>query len=148
ELKKLQYLRPASADELERITTSLSLRKGGNLLKHPDSPARTASGPSAAKSEFEHARQAGLDRARNLPSFVADELARRWTAQQNNPAWKLLDTIESEITFKGSEPVRQNIRINGKQWKKPGDPVNWSADFGVELKQVFELECPNTFDFE
>jgi hypothetical protein len=77
-----------------------------------------------------------------------DELAKRWTAQQNNPAWQLLDTIESEITFKGSEPVRQNIRINGKPCKKPGDPVNWSADFGVELEQVFGLECPNTFDFE
>jgi hypothetical protein len=148
ELKKLQYLRPASADELKQITTSISWRREENLLKHPEPPARAASGPSAEQSAFEHARQVGLDRARSLPSFVADELAKRWTARQDNPAWELLETIESEITFKGSEPVRQNIRINGKPWKKPGDPVNWSADFGVELKQVFGIACPNTFEFD
>src|SRR5215471_3062003 len=135
ELKQLQYLRPASAVELKQIITSISWRREENLLKHPDPPERAASGPSAAQSVFEHARQVGLDRARNLPSFVADELAKRWTARQNDPALQLLDTIESEVTFKGNEPMRQNIRINGKPWKKPGDPVNWTSDFGVELKR-------------
>src|SRR5262249_41761773 len=53
-----------------------------------------------------------------------------------------------EITIQGDEPRRQNIRINGKPWKKAGDPINWSADFGTELKEVFGVECPNTFDFD
>lgn len=149
ELKKLQYLRPGSADELSQVVTSISWRREENLLRHPDPPAQAAHGPAAAQAEFERARQTGLDRARNLPGFVADEVARRWTARRDKPtAWQLVDTIESEINVKGGTPVRQNIRINGKPWKKAGDPINWSADFGTELKEVFGIECPNTFDFE
>jgi hypothetical protein len=149
ELKKIQYLRPASAAELAQVVTSLSRRREENLLKHSDPPARAAHGPAAAQSEFERARQVGLERAMNLPSFVTDEVARRWTARENKPAaWQLADTIESEVAFKGGEPARQNIRINGKPWKKAGDPINWSVDFGTELKEVFGIDCPNTFDFE
>jgi hypothetical protein len=149
ELKKVEYLRPASAEESAQVVTSLSWRREENLLKHPDPPARAVHDPAAAKSEFERARQAGLERALNLPSFEADEVARRWTARQNKPAaWQLVQTIESEITFKDGEPRRENIRINGKPWKKPSDPINWSADFGTELKEVFGIECPNTFDFD
>ncbi|HEY2382717.1 MAG TPA: hypothetical protein VGK48_16200 [Terriglobia bacterium] len=149
ELKKIQYLRPASAEELSQVVTSLSWRREKNLLKHPDPPAQADRGPAAAQSEFERARQAGLERAMNLPSFVADEVARRWTARPSNPAAsKLVDTIESEITIKNGEAARQNIRINGRPWKKAGDPITWSPDFGTELKEVFDVECPNTFDFQ
>src|SRR5215467_7702307 len=101
ELKKIQYLRPASAEESAQVVTSLSWRREENLLKHPDPPVRAVHDPAAAKPEFERARQVGLERAMNLPSFEADETARRWTARQYKPAnWQLVDTIESEVTIK------------------------------------------------
>jgi hypothetical protein len=149
ELKKIQYLRPGSAEESAQVVTSLSWRREENLLKHPASADRAVNDPAAAKPEFERARRVGLERAMNLPGFVADEVARRWTSLQNDPAaWQLVDTIDSEIVFKAGEPARQNIRINGTPWKKAGDPIHWSADFGTELKEVFDVACPNTFEFQ
>jgi hypothetical protein len=47
----------------------------------------------------------------------------RYIANQSSPdAWKQVDTIESEVTFKGSEPAREHVRINGKPWTRPYFP--------------------------
>ncbi len=96
-----------------------------------------------------HARQVNLDA--NMPNFVADETAKRYTSPRkaNPPVWKLEDTIESEITFKGTVPTREHIRINGKPWNKPSIPgVSWSVEFGTEIKPVFDPECPTEIAFE
>jgi hypothetical protein len=151
ELKKLVFLRVASPTELTDVITSLSWRREENLLKHPDPPARAAHDPAgAAQAEFEHARQVNLARAANMPSFTADEIVKLFTTRRANPAaWEPMDTIESEVVFEGVEPTRRHIRLNGKPWNKPRFPrVNWSVDFGSELKPVFNPECPNTFEFE
>jgi hypothetical protein len=81
---------------------------------------------------------------------VADETVKRYTARQSSPeVWKPVDTIESEVTFKGSEPSRDRVRINGKAWNKTWFPgITWSVDFGNELKPVFDPACPNSFEFE
>ena len=107
--------------------------------------------PAADPPELEHARQVNLDRAANMPNFVADEIAKRYRSPQkaNPPVWKLDDTIESEITFKGNVPTRVHIRINGKPWDKPSIPrVNWSVEFGTEIKPVFGPECPTEIALE
>ena len=155
ELKKLVLLRPASADELVAVVntwmvTPMSGKREENLLKHPEPPARAAHDPSEARSEFERARQVNLERATNLPAFVADETVKRYVAGKSSPeAWKQVDTIESEVTFKGGEPTRDHVRINGKPWNKPGFPgITSSVDFGTELKPVFNPACPNSFEFE
>jgi hypothetical protein len=153
ELKKLVRLRPASADELALVSTLMISAMSGqleNLLKHSDPPARAAQDPSEARSEFEQARLVNLERARNLPGFVADETVKRYIARQSSPdAWKQVDIVESEVTFKGSQPAREHVRINGKPWTKPSFPgIDWSVDFGTELKPVFDPACPNSFEFE
>src|SRR5579863_828261 len=107
--------------------------------------------PAADPPELEHARKVNLDRAANMPNFVADEIAKRYRSPQkaSPPDWKLEDTIESDITFKGNEPTREHIRINGKPWNKPGIPgVSWSVEFGTEIKPVFDPECPTEVALE
>jgi hypothetical protein len=155
ELKKIVLLRAASADELAVVVSTLLINampgnRKDNLLKHPDPPARAAHEPTESRAEFEHARQVNLEREAHLPGFVADEKVKRYTARQSSPeAWKQVDTVESEVTFKGSEPSRDHVRINGKPWNKPWFPgITWSVDFGTELKPVFDPACPNSFEFE
>ncbi len=131
ELKSIRFLRPPSPKE-------------GALVLGSPMPA------SPAQPALEHARQVNLARVANMPNFVADETAKRYTASRksNPPAWKLVDTIESEITFKGNKPTRQHIRINGKPWSKPIPGLAWTPEFGTEIKPVFNPECPTTIDFE
>ena len=131
ELKSLKFLRQPTPKERALVL-------GAPLTAAPPQPV------------LEHARQVNLNRAANMPSFVADETAKRYMSRKTSPdAWKLVDTIESEITFKGSEPTREHIRINGKPWNKPTIPnVSWSVEFGTEIKPVFDPECPTTIDFE
>jgi hypothetical protein len=94
-----------------------------------------------------------LDRAVNMPDFVADETARRYASSRTTspPTWKLVDTIESEITIRGRVPTRQHVLIKGKprnirSWWLPG--INWGPLFGTEIKPVFDPECPTTIDFQ
>jgi hypothetical protein len=154
ELKKLVLLRRASADELATVSTlmidAMSGHREENFLKRPNPPAKAAHEPAEAGAEFEHARQVNLERAANLPGFVADETVKRYSTHQPSPeVWKQVDAVESEVTFKGSEPRREHVRINGKPWTKSWFPgVTWSVDFGTELKPVFDPACPNSFEFE
>jgi hypothetical protein len=132
ELKSIRYLRPPTPKERA-------------LVLEPPKPA------SPLDPELERVRQVNLDRAKNMPDFVADETARRYTssAKADPPEWKLVDTIESDITFKGDEPTRGHIRINGKPWNKPNFPgVTWSVEFGTEIKPVFNPECPTELAFD
>jgi hypothetical protein len=131
ELKSIQFLRPPTPKERALVLGSPK--------------------PAADPAELEHARQVNLDRAANMPNFVTDEIAKRYTSPRkaNPPAWKLEDMIESEITFKGDQPTREHIRINGKPSNKPGIPgVSWSVEFGTEIKPVFDPECTTEVAFE
>ena len=106
-----------------------------------------AQDPSQA---LEHARTVNLERAATLPNFVADEIATRYKSRHTNPPqWQYVDTIESEISVKGAEFTRQNIRLNGKPWTKNSFPsFNWSVQFCSELKPLFSSECNTAIQFE
>ena len=134
ELKSLKFLRPPTPKERALVLGS----------PKPTSPPQP---------ELEHARQVNLEPAANMPNFVADETAKRYSSPRkaNPPVWKLVDTIESEIAIKGSVPTRQHVLINGKPWNirsswLPG--INWGPLFGAEIKPVFDPECPTTVDSE
>ena len=102
------------------------------------------------RAELEHARTVNLERAAKLPSFVADEKAVRFKSRHvDPPKWEYADTIESEIAVKGFRFTRQNTRLNGQPWNKPGFPYfTWSARFGQELTALFSPKCPTTIEFE
>jgi hypothetical protein len=127
DLKSLKFLRPPTPKERALVL-------GTPMPGGPPDP------------ELEHARQVNLDRAANMPNFVADETAKRYAGRAGLAEWQYLDTIESEITIKGILVTRQNWRRNGKPVKTisgffPG------TGFGAELKPLFDPECPTTIDF-
>jgi hypothetical protein len=154
ELKKLENLGPPSPEELSKIIENQPWR-GANLLKRAAAagPATKAGQRSAmgTTAELEHARKINLEFAANLPNFTADETAKRYTSRANPLEWKSVDLLESEVAFNGNNAVRRHISRNGKPWEQvfqalPG--FTWSGGFGIELKPLFNPECPTTIEFE
>lgn len=79
----------------------------------------------AQDTALEHARQVNLERASNMPNFVADEIAERYTARGDSSKWKHKDTIETEITVRG-------IQLNRQHWRRNGKPVSPGVD-GINM---------------
>jgi hypothetical protein len=152
ELKKLQRLGPASPEELARVAARLSRQAGANLL-HSPAPAPPADAPAAAEALLEHVRQVNLDFAARLPNFVADEIGKRYTTSLASMDWRYVDTIESEIAFRGGRASREHIRLNGKPWNRPfldlpGAAGLWGVFFGTQLRPLFSPDCPTRIEFE
>src|SRR5262245_743955 len=96
-------------------------------------PMLRAQDPAAA---LERAKAVNLERSAKLPSFVADEVAIRYHSKHAEPPkWQQFDKLESEIAVRGSGFIRQNVRRDGKLWKKPDmSDFNFDVQFGEELK--------------
>jgi hypothetical protein len=164
ELTKLRFLRRASAEELTQVALrSPTGREGPNLLRLPnaasplplkartDAPAPSAGLDAAAHDKLELAREVNLDYVANMPNFVADETAKRYTSSRGSTQWRYLDTIETEITFKGSLAARDQIRRNGKPWDRPFQALpgfKWYGGFGTEIRPVFDPLCPTSIDYQ
>jgi hypothetical protein len=113
-------------------------------------PLRPFQGPAGGR-ELERAREVNLAYAANMPSFVADETARRYTGDSKSPKLRALDTIESEITIIGTRAVRRQIRRNGEPWQRSFEALpgyKWYGGFGTEIKPLFDRECPTAIDYE
>jgi hypothetical protein len=148
DVKELRFVGMPSPDELSKVTSVLPWLPTDNLLKHPTA-LRKANTAASRDAALERIREVNLGIARNMPNFVADEIATRSTGHTGSPARKVLDTVESEIAFKGNDAVRENIRINGKKWNAktswlPG--VTWDVAFGKVLKALFDLDCANAIN--
>jgi hypothetical protein len=106
---------------------------------------------AAAQIPMEELHRVNLDRLAKLPSFIAHETAKRYTSRRQTPEmWRLEDTIESEITFSGGDPVRDKLMRNGKLWRSSFDALRglkWSAWFGDELKPLFDPKCGTVIEF-
>ena len=101
--------------------------------------------------ELERVRQVNLEYVSNMPNFVADETANRDDSRPGSQEWKHVDTVSTEITFRGRQALRRNVRINGSPWNGdwlalPG--ARWYGGFGTELAPVFDLRCPTTIEYE
>src|SRR5262249_15510887 len=107
----------------------------------------TLQDPAAA---LQHAREINLERAGELPNFVADETLIRFKSRHIDPPnWQQVDTIQSEIVVKGSDVTRQHTLLNGKPWKKNYFPdFNWSVQFGTEIRPLFGSKCGTMIEFE
>lgn len=147
ELARIRLVRAGTPDETASTATSLSWQPGDNLLKAVPDPPKP---PKPTDPEgLERIRAVNLPRARNMPNFVADEIAVRSMQRKGDLKWKKADTVESEIGFRGDTRTRDHIRINGKSFTTqsgwlPG--VNWSSGFGEELRLLLDPDCINTFD--
>jgi hypothetical protein len=97
------------------------------------------------------AREVNLEYISHMPDFVADETAKRYTGSNNSRDWRYSDTIETEISFRGSSAVRGQIRRNGKVWKQPFEALpgfKWSGGFGTEIRPLFDPACPTAITRE
>jgi hypothetical protein len=164
ELAKLRLLRPPSAEELSQILATRPWRGGANLLSRPsaadaapnlrraDPRGTAAGGPDpVAQAKLEHVREVNLAYASNMPNFVADETAKRYARRGNSTEWAYVDTIESEIAFRGSRAVRQYIRKDGRPWDQPFQALSgfkWYGGFGTEIEPLFDPLCPTTVEYE
>jgi len=101
----------------------------------------------AEDANLEHARQVNLERAANMPNFVADEIAERYSGHAGSSKWTHIDTVTTEITVKGIQISRQNWRKNGKPSSKSENWAMPSTGFGAALKPLFDPACPTTLNF-
>ncbi|HLW76145.1 MAG TPA: hypothetical protein VKS01_04150 [Bryobacteraceae bacterium] len=159
QLTRLKFLGEPSAAQLTEILKLEAGRKRVNLLSSPNltvpapsaTPTETAPAmDAAAHAKLEHAREVNLERAAALPNFVADEIAKRFAGDARSSQWRAADTIQAEITFKGRDVTRQQIRRDGRKWDKPFEALpgyKWTG-FGVEMKPLFDLQCPTAIDYE
>ena len=90
-------------------------------------------------------RQVNLERAANLPNFIADEITVRYRRAKGDADWRVFDHVEAEIAVRGSgEFTRQNVRRDGQPWNKPLPNLNWGVSFGDELTSLFDAKCSTT----
>jgi hypothetical protein len=143
-MKSLRLVRTATPQERAEVMALLSWQPGENLLYRPEPVA------PRSLSELERVRQVNLEYLSKMPNFVADETARRYESDDAEKPWRLYDTIEDEITFRGVELGRRNIRQNGKRFPSPFIQLGhfrWGGGFGVELHALFDATCPTKIDF-
>ncbi len=133
------------------MTARLALLIPALLLTAALTPQTDLPAPRpATQSRLEHAREVNLQYASNMPNFVADETAKRYTSDNGSADWRFLDTIETEITFKGTRAVRTQIRRNGKPWKHPFEELpgfKWYGGFGTEIRPLFDPRCPTQIEY-
>ena len=143
-MKSLRLVRTATPQERAEVMALLSWQPRENLLYRPE--------PVAPRSPFEleRVRQVNLEYLSKMPNFVADETTRRYESDNAEKPWRLYDTIEDEITFKGVQLDRRNIRQNGKRFPSPYIQLGrqlWGGGFGEELRALFDPTCPTRIDF-
>ena len=167
EVTRLKSLREASPEERLSAQASKAWRQSPNLLRAPP-PAESvpgnripepamahqepAAGPAAEwPARLEQIRSHIVQFVSQMPNFVADEVATRYVSTADAPIWSRVDTIESQITFKGKAVSREQIVWNGKLWKSsyrelPG--FKWTDGLGSQMSYLFDPACPTTFEPE
>jgi hypothetical protein len=150
ELTKLRFLRPSTADELAKRLALPMSRESENVLAVPDA-TRNSLANTDSDDKLASAREINLQYAANMPNFVADETGKRYVGDAKSKQWHVLDTIETEITFKGSRAVRAHIRKDGEPWERPFQALpgfKWYGGFGTEIAPVFDPQCPTAIEFQ
>lgn len=163
ELKKLRFIRAASAEQLTIMRQLPDWREQANLLERPDTPDSATEGPVGAPKatprgseaeglkKLERAREVNLDYAASLPNFIADETAKRYTSDTRSTRWHYLDTIEAEVTFQKNRSTREQVRRNGRKWDRPFEALpgfKWGGGFGAEIRPLFDLQCPTRIQYD
>ncbi|MGO9271192.1 MAG: DUF2846 domain-containing protein [Terriglobia bacterium] len=127
----------------------------GSLLRDLPLPTRNDDAPATPtqvrSSRLDLIRSRALSFAATMPNFVADEVASRYYSAASPPNWRLVDTLQDEITFKGSQESRDHITLSGKPWNLPYEMLpgsHWQGGFGSELPALFDPNCPTKFELE
>lgn len=121
------------------------------LLRHgaPERAQRFTAPEGAADPTLDRAREVNLLYASQLPNYVADEAAKRYTRDSDSQSWRYLDKIEDEIAIHGAQATRQRVRRNGHPTRNLFERLSgfkWSGGFGTEIRPVFDPNCPTRIE--
>ena len=147
ELKHIRFVRAATPEESALVATSLTWQTGTNRLRVVSGPPRPPRPPDP--EGLERVRTVNLAHIRDMPGFVANEVAARSLRRRGESQWKQIDTVESEVAVHGNNLARSHIRVNGKSYETgsnlPPGPYT-SGGFGEDLKALLDPNCANTFE--
>lgn len=96
------------------------------------------------------AREMVFDFIDTLPSFVCDQVTRRYSSHKIQTNWKYKDRLEVELIYSAGKEDYRNVRHNGKPLKKgsPEDSGQWSTgEFGSLLGALFHPQSNARFKF-
>ncbi len=153
ELKTIRFLRPSSGEELSKEIACRAWREKGNLLKGlPENPSPAVNPRSVSATDvfLQHARDINLEHVAKLPNFVVDETATQYSSRSFPPQWDQVYTVESELIVRGLRTIHQRMIKNGRPWSEPFEAlpgILWKSKFGVQLKPLFDAQCPTTLQF-
>jgi hypothetical protein len=102
-------------------------------------------------AKLEQIRSHLLAYVKEMPNFVADEVAKRYASRTSPPSWRLVDTIGSEMTFHGGGASRGHITVNGRPWKSAYNDnfgALWTPGIGFELPCLLARGSRTTFEPE
>jgi hypothetical protein len=166
---KLDYLRPPSAAELASALGSTARRRPGRLnllpapatnegpaalsLKSvtiPDEPS-PASGQDDPAAKLTHFRELTWKWLSALPNFTADESTSSYRSQAATPPkWQTTETLQSEVSFRGTQEIHRNIVRNGEKWNDPFALLPPAARASLQhglLANIFDPNCSVTLTF-
>jgi hypothetical protein len=86
-----------------------------------------------------------LELVATMPSFVVDEISKRYEGRLGSSKRRQVDAVETEITVNGTVITRRNWSRNGKPWK-PDSGFIPNAGFDAELKPLFSPDCPTQLE--
>ncbi|HLK68177.1 MAG TPA: hypothetical protein VKU19_32310 [Bryobacteraceae bacterium] len=147
ELKKLRFVREPAPEERAQSLMCKAWRQPPNLLESESQPAKAAA--ASLSPPLDEIRTHILQFIAEMPNFVADEVAQRYVSTSHPPDWRPVDTIQSEITFKGNAVSRSHIEVNGTPWNRGYRALTgfkWTDAFGSQLKYLFAEDCPTSFE--
>lgn len=87
----------------------------------------------------------------NLPNYICSEVTRRHVDPQGNNNWRLMDTIQEQLTFFEHHEQYKVMMINGAmqnhaEHEKLGGSIS-SGEFGTMLSAIFRPETETEFQW-
>ncbi len=150
---------PTKSDaNIPKPIRDLPKEEGSSAPTHREERESAADAPTQASARrlpvgdplIEKAREAVFNFVDNLPSFVCDQVTRRYDGHKITPKWKYKDRLEVELLFTSGKEDYRNVRHNGKPLKKgsPEDSGQWSTgEFGSILASLFNTQTNAKFKY-
>jgi hypothetical protein len=117
-------------------------------------PVFTLPPPSEAEQRaiLEEVRRNALDYTNNLPNFICTQITRRHVDPTGNGAWRLVDTIQEQLSFVDKKEdykvvLVNNLAVQNISHEQLGGTTT-SGEFGTMLHAIFKPETQTEFQWE
>lgn len=120
----------------------------------PVAPAFTLPAPSAAEQAelLEEIRRNALDYTSSLPNFICTQVTRRYAGAPGMTSFRLLDTIQEQLSFVEKKEnykvtLINNLPVKDVAHDKVGGTTS-SGEFGSMLLEIFEPDTRTEFQWD